>query len=307
MNSANSASKPIVIIVNHALPEDTIECVDSVLSSDMGRVPVLLVDNGSKDDSVERLKRRYPEIPLVSLPENTGFVGGFNTGIQQALATDATHLFVLNNDTVVDPSAIREMLQAGWDIAVPKIVFYDRPEIIWSAGARWRFFPPSVHIVGSGKKDAPVYNIPGPLEYATSCALVVRREVFEKIGGFDPLFQSYGEDLDFFYRAKQAGIRVGYVPAARILHKVSLTTRWLPGLRRRYLGRSTVLFFRKEKRFPLWQVYLSIAWKLLREILLGNPQHLPDYWRGYRDGFRELRRADGRAQHDGKAGVSEEL
>jgi hypothetical protein len=68
-----------------------------------------------------------------------------------------------------------------------------------------------------------------------------------------------------------------------------------------------MLFFRKEKRFPLWQVYLSIAWKLFREILLGNPKHLPDYWRGYRDGFRELRRADGRAQHDGKAGVSEEL
>jgi GT2 family glycosyltransferase len=301
MSSASVKPKPIVIIVNHGLPEDTSECVDSVLSSDMGRVPVLLVDNGSKDDSIERLRRRYPEIPLLSLPENRGFVGGFNVGIQHALDTDATHLLLLNNDTVVDRSAIREMLEAGWDIAVPKIVFYDRPDIIWSAGASWRFLPPSVRIVGLGKKDAPAYNIPGRLEYATSCALLVRRGVFEQIGSFDPLFESYGEDLDFFYRARQAGIRVGYVPSALIRHKVSLTTRRLPGLRRRYLGRSTVLFFRKEERFPLWQLYLGIAWKLLRETALGNPNHLADYWRGYRDGFRELRRSGGRpAKGNGK-------
>lgn len=281
-------SRIIVVIVFHNYPEDTIECVKSVLNSDIS-CQVVLIDNGSSEPSYKTVTEALPGISVIRLPENLGFVGGYNAGINYALKFGATDILILNNDTVVESSTIRYLYQAEWDICVPKVLFYDQPTIIQSAGSRWRSFPPSIIMIGFKAKDNPSYNSPGPLKYAIGCALLVRRSVFEEVGGFDLEFQNYFEDYDFFYRVGVAGFQSGYVPSARIYHKASLTTSKIPHKRRWFLGRNTVLFYRKDNRFSTWQLWTFMIWFLLRETLKGNLSHLRDYLDGFRDGFKYLR------------------
>jgi len=275
-----------VVLINYNLAKYTIECIRSILASDVHAISIVLVDNGSLETDVEELEAALPGIPVIRIPENIQCAGGLNVGIQHALETPATRVFILNNDTIVETSAIRLLRASSWDVAVPKILYAEDPNIVWSAGARWRVFPPMVLIRGNRKHDSPEYDSPCQLDYATGCAFMIKREVFEKIGLFDEDFGCYQEDWDFFYRVKAGGYHTGYVPQARILHRVSLTLGKYPANRRYNLARNMVHFYLKENRFQHWQLYSYIVWVLLREFIKGNLFHLPDYWHGFREGLK---------------------
>jgi hypothetical protein len=275
-----------VILLNYNLADFTIACVRSIQASDFPSIRIILVDNGSAQDDYHRLQAALPELQVYRLEHNIQCAGGMNAGIQLALDTPATHIMVLNNDTIVEPAATRLLLEADCDIAVPKILYYDDPGVIWSAGGHWRRFPPMVTIRGYRKPDAPQFDRRIRLNYATSCAYLARRQVFEQIGLFDEDFGCYQEDWDFFYRANAAGLDIQYIPASRILHRVSLTLGKFPAHRRHNLARNMVHFYLKEHRFSRWQLNLYIAWVLLRETVKGNLAEIPDTWRGFQDGYR---------------------
>lgn len=286
-----------VVIVNRERSQDTIECIRSVMQSHSVAISVLVVDNGSRDDSVDRMKRLCPDAELIRLPTNLGFAGGYNAGIEQSLASDAEYIFLLNNDTVIFPDTIHALVVAmqEWDVTVPKILFHDSPSQVWAAGARWRFFPPSVIMIGYERRDCPQYNVPRPLDYATGCALMLKRQVIGTVGGFDPDYQNYQEDYDLCYRIRAAGFRIGYVPTARLLHKVSMTLGEGSPQKWRFLGRNTVLFYRKHNRFPPWMLWSFLIWVSIRESLKCQPTVLPDFWRGVREGLAALKR--GKLEH----------
>jgi GT2 family glycosyltransferase len=145
-----------------------------------------------------------------------------------------------------------------------------------------------VKIRGYGQLDHGQYNSPGPLEYATGCALLVRRQVFEKIGGFDEDYESYMEDYDFCYRSRQAGFSLGYHPRAVVYHRGSMTLQSDPARIWWYLGRNTVLFYRKYDRFPAWMLRLFLAWTAMREIVKGKPWRVKAFIEGYRRGYEQL-------------------
>ena len=278
-----------VILVNYDQHQDTIECIHSVRQSVFQPVHIVLVDNGSKPESPAKLEEAFPDLPVVRIVDNIKCAGGNNRGIEVALESDATHILILNNDTIIDPSAIGELVNADLDVAVPKIVYYDEPTIIWSAGAHWRRFPPNILMTGLQRPDAPKYNVPRPLDYATGCAFLAKREVFETIGLFDFSYGNYFEDYDFFYRLRAANFQAGYVPGARVLHKVSRTLGKHPPSQRFYSARNTVFFFRRNDRFPAWMLWSHMAYVLLREAVKGKFSHLPDYWGGYGEGLRLLK------------------
>ena len=125
-----------VLIVNWERPGDTIECIRSVMNSQRVAYSILLVDNGSRDDSVARLNHLYPGTEVIRLPSNLGFAGGYNAGIKRFLASDSDYVFLLNNDTVIYPNTITTLVEGmqEWDVTVPKINFYDSPGIVWAAG-----------------------------------------------------------------------------------------------------------------------------------------------------------------------------
>ncbi len=284
--------KITVIIVNWERPQDTLECLRSVIDSDTDnwRLRILLVDNGSRDRSVAQISSSFPDVTIISLPENLGFAGGYNAGIQIALQTDCEFFLLLNNDTVLDRKAIQALCSTPWDMAVPKILYYDAPRKLYAAGARWRRFPPSVVMIGYDRKEGRKHQKPLPLQYATGCAFMAKRRVFETVAGFDPDFENYLEDYDFFYRTNEAGLTLGYVPEARVYHKVSQSLGEYSPRRWQYLGRNTVLFYCKGNRLPRWALWSQIFWFTLRETLKGNVSLIPHFSRGIREGFRYLRR-----------------
>jgi hypothetical protein len=290
-------SNLLVIIVNWQRPGDTVECIQSLRVAGVAENDILLIDNGSRDSSVDQILSMHSGIQIECLAENLGFAGGYNAGIARGLRSDANHLFLLNNDTTLDPSAIRVLQDSNCDVAIPKILYYDDPQKIWAAGARWRTFPPTVVMNGYKKADGPEYDRPCILEYATGCAIFANRKVFEDLGGFDLDFGNYMEDYDLFFRVRSAGYRVEYVPGARVFHKVSQTLGSQSPERWYYLGRNTVLFYRKDGRFPAWMMWSYLGWYFVRETAKGNATYLPVYWTGVKEGLVWLKKNRGRTKH----------
>ena len=279
----------VVVTVNYRLADDTLACIASLIEAGISEQQIIFVDNGSGDKSFEKVTSRYPALQAYSLPENLGFSGGYNFGIQQALKNPVGRIFLLNNDTIVESKAIRLLAESSWDIAIPKILFHDQPEIIWAAGCRWRRFPPSVLMNGYQKPDNPTYDRPGSLSYATGCALMIKRQVLVELGGFDPSFENYMEDYDFCFRAIETGFSMGYVSQSRILHKVSRTLGKTSPSRWQQQGKNTVLFYRKDNRFPSWQLWTFLAWFMVRETIKLQIAILPHFWRGVRVGLKTLK------------------
>jgi GT2 family glycosyltransferase len=285
MNYSNNVPQVMVVIVNWERPKDTIECIRSVLNSDYTDLQVIVVDNGSQDGSAEKIRQAHPGITLIEIPENLGFTGGYNTGLDYARKSEALYYFLLNNDTVVDKRVIRFLVNSAWDISVPKITYYGSPDLIWAAGARWRSIPPTIKMIGYRKKDKPIYNSPYSLDYATGCALMIKKQVLEVVKGFDPIYKNYMEDYDFSYQVREAGFRMGYVPKALVEHKESQTLGINSPQRWHLIGRNTVIFYRKSARFPSYTLWIVLGWILLREILQGNAKYLPSFWEGVREGW----------------------
>lgn len=280
-----------VVIPNWERPNDTVACVRSVEADGYSNLRILVVDNGSTDNSVDSISAACPEVEILALPENLGFAGGSNAGTDWALQRAADFVFLLNNDTVVVPSAITALVRAldedtTWSIAVPKICLHDEPQIIWAAGCRWRRFPPQIKMIGFGKRDAAQYNRTRELLYATGCALLVRRSVLEDVQGFDPRFANYQEDYDFCYRARQAGHRLLYVPDATILHKVAQSLGEGSHIRWHYLGRNKVLLYRPGERSSWGTLFTSVAWTIVRETTKGNMAAMPAFVQGVLEGVK---------------------
>lgn len=279
-----------VVIVNWERPYDTLACVQSIRDSLQTTKSILVVDNGSMDGSIDILRSSYPNLHIISLPKNLGFAAGYNVGIQAALESKATHLLLLNNDTIVEPSTIPELISCSTDISVPKILYLPRKERIWAAGAYWRKFSGTVKMRGNGKFDRGQYEESINLEYATACALMIHREVIETIGFFDEHLINYFEDYDFCYRARQAGFSIQYEPRAVVYHRDATSLDRTPGLRWWFIARNTVIFLDKHYKSSPLLLQRNIFWVCLRELLLLRFRRLYHYLKGYRDGVRELRK-----------------
>ena len=148
MSQAKSPSVwALVLGWNHA--EDTVECLRSLRASQGVDVKLLYTDNGSTPDQVEQVCREVPGAAVIRHPKNVGVPRGFNGGLAYALQHGADHIFMANNDTTVAPDAIRILLDAAErepraGILMPRIFYYDDPDLVWSAGSRFRRFPPAI-------------------------------------------------------------------------------------------------------------------------------------------------------------------
>lgn len=214
-----------VVVLNWNGREHLGPCLASLARSDHPDHFVVVVDNGSEDGSVEWMRTEHPEIELVALATNRRFAAGNNAGADRAIELGAELLLVLNNDTEVEPDALRELAAVFHDpqvgLAGPRIVYAtDRPTIWygggrydrWSGRASHRALRRPVH---AGEDPA------GPTDWVTGCALAVRAKTWLQLGGLDESFYIYAEDVDFCLRARAAGWRAHYVPRACIAHAVS--------------------------------------------------------------------------------------
>ncbi|HYP47311.1 MAG TPA: glycosyltransferase, partial [Thermoleophilaceae bacterium] len=218
------------IIINHERRDLLQQCLSS-LEVAMARVgeetEVVVVDNGSGDDSVELVRERFPAVKLVELKSNEGFAGGMAAGIA---AARGQWLAVFNNDTTIEPDAVSRLLAAARSqprvgAVAAQMRFADRRDVLNSAGLELdRLGIAADRLVGT-KVDENQPLEPYEVFGATGGAALFSMEMLEEVGGFDETFFAFFEDVDLAWRARAHGWRALYAPGAVVYHHHSATAR----------------------------------------------------------------------------------
>jgi len=219
-----------LLVLNWNGKEDTARCLDSLRALHPprdGEVRVLVVDNGSTDGSAEMLRTRYPWANVIETGANLRYAGGNNAGIRPLLEEGTEFILLLNNDTEADPDLVRELVDEA-DRAAHAGLFgpliLDANGRVWFAGGGVNLALGLTWHRGIGGVDPGTRGEARDTDYLSGCCLLVRREVFEKIGLLDDGYFLYAEDTDFCLRARAAGFACRYVPRARLVHRVSAST-----------------------------------------------------------------------------------
>ena len=256
--------KVSVITVNWNNFNDSAECLESLRKTTYSNFEVIVVDNGSVGDDVSLLKQRFGDsIRLIVNDKNSGFAGGCNIGIKDALARGADYVVLLNNDTVVAPDFLEGLVRVAQSdervgIAGGKVFCYELPELIWFAGGIINYRTGRTPIRGSGEADKGQFDEIVRVDWISGCFMFISRDVLQAVGMLDERFFFGWEDVDLCVRAARKGFKVLFVPESRIWHKgfgIDKRDR-LMGMPVYYATRGQFLFM--EKHFAKPQ--LAVAW-----------------------------------------------
>ena len=209
-------TKVTVVIPNYNGIKYVHDCMDSLCLQSMKDFEILVVDNGSKDGSLEILQEEYPEARVIALEENTGFCHAVNLGIRES---NTPYVILLNNDTMVHADFVKALVEAieeKEDIfsVSAMMLSMQNQDIIDGAGDNycllgWAY----ARGKGRNRKD---YEKKTEIFSACGGAAIYRKAVMEEIGFFDERHFAYLEDVDIGYRARIYGYRNMYEPKARV-------------------------------------------------------------------------------------------
>jgi GT2 family glycosyltransferase len=290
-SSVNGAPSVWAVVVGYNHVEDSVECLQSLAKSEWPGLRTVFVDNNSGDGSAERIRAGLPGTVVIRMKENVGFARGYNVGLAHALAQGADFVFMLNNDTTVNESTVRRLVEASQahpeaGILVPKIYYFDFPDAIWSAGSKYRRFPPVVVLRKTKGPDDGRYDADPVLEFATTCALLFPRRFLEQVGLLDPNYFIFYDDYDLSLRARDAGFTIRLVPDAHLWHKVSTSTQ--AGTRSPFFwtnyGRSEMIFCRRQRHHRWLTGWVHRLYVMARLVAEGKSFGLAPFIEGMRAG-----------------------
>jgi GT2 family glycosyltransferase len=225
---ATSPARLGIVIVNWNGTSDTVDCLASIRASTHRKLAlnVIVVDNGSEADPTAQIKSAAPEARVILLGRNAGFAGGCNVGIEQALAGGADYVLLLNNDAVVREGGFESLLESFAEdskigIVGPLIYESDRRAVDF-AGAKINFALGRFRHVQSAP---PTNAASSETDYVSGACMMLSRALLERVGLLDEKLFAYFEDVDLCLRARNAGFRLLFVPAASVIHKGSASTR----------------------------------------------------------------------------------
>ena len=236
-----------IITVNYNGLKDTCALIDSItFNEDM---EVIVVDNASTENEASILQKSYPNIIVIRSDKNLGFAGGNNLGIKVA---KGKYLFLINNDTVFkefNPQVLIQRLESSPQIGMvcPKIRFaWDTNPIQFAGYTPLSPITIRNHAIGFGEEDKGQYDMPHQTPYAHGAAMMLKREVIEKIGLMPECYFLYYEELDWSMMIIRAGFEIWYEPASTIYHKESQSTGQNSPLRTYYITRNRLLLVKRN-------------------------------------------------------------
>ncbi|HEC88424.1 MAG TPA: glycosyltransferase family 2 protein [Thermoplasmata archaeon] len=320
--------KVSIIILNWNGWKDTIECLESVYQITYPNYDVILIDNGSEDESIEKIKEycegkikvnsKFFEYSILNKPinfieynreeaeagggkeeeiadlpsnrklilikneKNYGFAEGNNIGMRYAMKIlNPDYILLLNNDTVVEKKFLDELIKVAESdekigVVGPKIYYYDESKKIQFAGGKINWLRGETKEIGRDKIEENQYNKIKEVDYVTGCAFLMRRELVEQIGFFDPIYFLYFEETDFCVRCKKKRFKLIYIPTSKIWHKIAQSTggEFSP-IMAYYFVRNRYIFMKKHGRKNIikWSMFLlsyhiwifQIIWKNLEK------------------------------------------
>ncbi len=240
MNQENNYPLVSIIIINWQNWPDTQECLVSLLDLDYPNYKIILVDNGSVDDSLKNIEKfianhqNSPLIELIKLSQNIGFAGGNNVGIKKAIASGSKYVLLLNNDTLTpDKNFLRKLVDYAENnkrigMVSPKIYYafdfdYQKKKgVIWFAGGKidWLGLNPT-HLQYNQNEKVDCKEKEKLVDWLSGCCILISQKTIEDVGLMREDFFLYFEDTDWSLRMRAKRWKLAYVPSAWILHKVA--------------------------------------------------------------------------------------
>ncbi len=240
--------KVAVVIPNWNGVDMIVDCLDSVVAQNYTNT-IVVVDNGSVDDSIAVIEEKFPDIVLLKNPTNLGFAGGVNTGIKYALENNFDAVALLNNDAIADKdwlqqlvSSFEQYLEAG--IATCKLLSLDKTHIDSTGDLYTTWGIPFPR--GRDEESGTQYDHSPWIFGASGGASLYRSSMLREIGLFDEDFFAYYEDVDISFRAQLAGWKVRYVANAEVYHATSTTSNKIPGFATYQTVKNAPLLFWKN-------------------------------------------------------------
>jgi GT2 family glycosyltransferase len=222
--SKTRVPRVVVVVLNWNGRDDTLACLESLSRSDWPNTTTIVVDNGSDEEIAPAVAERFPDVLVVRNESNLGFAGGMNTGTRKALETDADYVLLLNNDTEVDRTMIRKLVEAAEQhpdagIVSPLDFFRDSPQTISMIGLRFdprRGYngPP----MGRGERDHGQLRGVREVDASAGTAMLVPLPAVREVGLLDEDLFLYIEDIDWALRMRRAGKRIYTAMEARLWH-----------------------------------------------------------------------------------------
>jgi len=268
-----------IVILNWNSYQVTLDCLLSLRKMDYRNFEVVLVDNGSVDGSPEKLLASAPEIRLIKNVTNLGFAGGCNVGMRDALRRGTDYILLLNNDTIVAPDFLGQLVRvAESDEKIgavnPKILFFDHPDRLNYAGGEqkgWRLFP---KVIGLRDRDDGRYDRMREVSFLTGCAFLIKAGVVRQIGVLEEVYFHFYDDIEWSLRLTRAGFKGVYVPKAVIWHREHFDTNknHRKGFIEFYLARGNMVFARKHVPRKLWPFKMPFfcAWMVYRTLVFSS-------------------------------------
>lgn len=238
----------VVLTVNNY--SDTRECIDSLLSLDFDNYDILVVDNGSTDESINLLRKDYPNLSYICIKKNCGFAGGMNKGLEYAVEEKADYVWLLNNDITVEKNSLSNLVEIASNISKvgmigSKVYYYSSPNKINFAGGKVSKITGRTLHRGTGLIDDGRFNDLEEVDFLTGASLFINMNMIKEIGFFDESYFLFYEDADLVMRARDAGWKTIFAPNSIIWHKISQTTE-SSGFSNTYYGVRNSLYFCKE-------------------------------------------------------------
>jgi GT2 family glycosyltransferase len=278
-----------VIILNTSKRDDTLACLASLAESTWRNLDVIVLDNASTDGSIDAIREQHPSVHVEPLRDNRGYAGNNNVGVALALARGADWLFVLNEDTILDPLCIEHLVHYGQahpkvGITGPLVLHFDEPGVIQSAGG-WFDSWQAGHI-GQNQDDRGQFSTPRRVDWISGCGIMLRRSVIEQVGMLDERFFYYWEETDWCLRAQRAAWQCALVPDARLWHK---------GVVRRYVPSPNVSYYNTRNHLLLMRTHGASVGRIALQIFQYSRTlaawSLRSRWRAQREHRRAM--ADG--------------
>jgi GT2 family glycosyltransferase len=248
---APDAPRVAIIILTYNGVADTLACLRSLaaLSYPQCAVELVVVDNASRDGTPAQVRAAFPTVRVIENGANLGFAAGNNVGLRYALAQGFDYVLLLNNDTEVAPDFLTALVAAceaapRVGAAGPMICYAERPDLIWSAGGIINRRRGTTSMRGIGEPERGQFAQVTTVDFATGCALLLRRAALERAGLLDERFFMYYEETEWCVRAARAGFHTVHVPHARIWHKIPVVDRVDRPYVAYYMTRNRLLFLR---------------------------------------------------------------
>jgi GT2 family glycosyltransferase len=255
--------QPLISVITLTWNQTEVTCqfLESTRNLTYKNYEILVCDMGSQIDPTDRINAaHYPNTRVLRSEKNLGFTGGNNWGIRQA---KGDYVFIVNNDTEVTPELLDVLVEPFFEdstigVTCPKIRFFQQPDMIQYAG----FNPINTltgrtTAVGSKEIDRGQCDISGYTYGAHGCAMLVSREVIDKVGIFPENFFIYYEEWDWSARILAAGYHIYYQAKGLIFHKESITMGKQSAIKVYYHTRNRILYMRRNTSVAQFMVFIS--------------------------------------------------